>query len=164
MADIYSVIEEASEQVSELSLDLRPSMLDDLGLVSTLRWFIKRISKRADIKVKFVTMEMDERLDPNIETVLYRISQEALNNIIKHADAKHVIVRLERKQESIALYIKDDGKGFDVQKTLMDQLKGRIGLIGMQERTSIVGGSLSIQSRKGDGTVILAEIPVGIDD
>jgi signal transduction histidine kinase len=164
LADIYSVIEEASEQVSELSLDLRPSLLDDLGLVSTLRWFINRISKRANMEVKFVTMEMDERLDPNIETVLYRISQEALNNIIKHADATNVMVRLERKQESIALYIKDDGKGFDVEETLADQLKGRIGLIGMQERASIMRGSLSIQSSKGHGTVILAEMPVRIED
>jgi signal transduction histidine kinase len=71
-----------------------------------------------------------------------------------------VIVRLELKQESIALYIKDDGKGFDVEETLMDQLKGRIGLLGMQERASIVGGKLSVQSRKGHGTVILAEIPL----
>jgi signal transduction histidine kinase len=160
LANIYSVVEEASEQLTELSLDLRPSMLDDLGLVSTLRWFINRISKRAKMEVKFITMGMDERLDPNIETVLYRISQEALNNIIKHADAKHVVVHLERKQDSIAVYIKDDGKGFDVNETLVKHQGGRIGLIGMQERASIIGGSLSVQSSKGDGTRIFVEIPL----
>ncbi len=164
LADMNSIIERASEQVSELSLDLRPSLLDDLGLIPTLRWYFNKIGKRTNLEIKFESIHLDERLDPDLETVLYRISQEALNNIVKHADAKHVIVRLERKQESIAFYIKDDGKGFDVQKTLMDQLKGRIGLIGMQERASIMRGSLSIQSRKGDGTVILAEIPVGIED
>jgi signal transduction histidine kinase len=112
------------------------------------------------LEVKFERIGTGKKLDPDIETVLYRVSQEALNNIIKHAEAKHVIVRLELKQESIALYIKDDGKGFDVEEALMDYLEGRIGLLGMQERASIVGGSLSIQSRKGHGTVILAEIPL----
>jgi signal transduction histidine kinase len=164
LADMNSIIERASEQVSELSLDLRPSMLDDLGLIPTLRWYFNKIGKRTNLEIKFESIHLDERLDPDLETVLYRISQEALNNIIKHADATNVMVRLERKQDSIALYIKDDGKGFDVQKTLMDQLKGRIGLLGMQERASIMRGSLSIQSRKGHGTVILAEMPVGIED
>ena len=160
LADIHSIVDKASEQIGNLSLDLRPSMLDDLGLVPTLRWFIYKTAKRTKLEVKFETTDIGKKLDSGIETILYRVSQEALNNIIKHADAKHVIVRLELKQESIALYIKDDGKGFDVEKALMDQLEGRIGLLGMQERASIAGGNLSIQSRKGHGTVILAEIPL----
>jgi PAS domain S-box-containing protein len=160
LSDIHYLIDKASRQISELSLDLRPSMLDDLGLVPTLRWFINKTAKRTKLNVKLETIDIGKKLDSDIETVLYRVTQEAINNIVKHAEAKHVIVRLELNQESIALYIKDDGKGFDVEEALMGQVEGRIGLLGMQERAAIVRGSLSIQSRKGHGTVILAEIPL----
>jgi len=164
LTDVHSLIEQALEQVSELSLYLRPAMLDDLGLVPTLRWHLNKVGERTNMEIDFERMDPAKRLDPDVETVLYRITQEAVNNVIKHADAKHVTVRLEQKQASITLYIKDDGKGFDEKKVPSDYPKSGIGLIGMQERAGIVGGNLSIQSRKGYGTEILVEIPVGIED
>lgn len=164
LTDMHVIIERASEKINKLSLDLRPSMLDDLGLVPTLRWYFNKVTQRTKMKVAFEIVGLDMRLDSDIETVLYRISQEALNNTIKHANAKQVRVLLEHKQQLIVLCITDDGNGFDVKNTLKEYHKGRIGLFGMQERASIIGGSLDIQSRKGHGTRILAEIPVGIED
>ena len=160
LAEARSITEQASEQIGALSLYLRPLMLDDLGLVPTLRWYLNRYSKRTNVEVKFEAIDMDERLDTNVETVFYRIVQEALNNIAKHAEAKQVIVRLECKGEAIAGCIKDDGKGFDVNEILMRHPKDGIGLIGMKERAAVLGGSLSIQSRKGHGTQISVEIPL----
>jgi signal transduction histidine kinase len=140
-------------------------MLDDLGLIPTLRWHLNRFSKRTNMEVKFEMIDLDERLGADVETVLYRVVQEALNNVAKHAEAKKALVRLERKGEAIAIYIKDDGKGFDVNETLVPgDPEGGIGLLGMQERVAILGGSFNIQSRKRHGTQIIAEIPVGIDD
>ncbi len=165
LAEARSIADQASEQIRELSLYLRPSMLDDLGLVPTLRWHLNRYSKRMNVEVKLEMIDLDERLGADVETVLYRVVQEALNNVAKHAEAKTALVRLERKGEVIAIYINDDGKGFDVNETLVrGDPEGGIGLLGMQERVAILGGSFTVQSRKGHGTVILAEIPVGIDD
>jgi len=164
LADMHTTIERASEKINKLSLDLRPSMLDDLGLVPTLRWYCNKTTQRSKMEVTLQVIGPDIRLDSDIETVLYRIAQEALNNSIKYANAKRVSVLLEHKQQSIGLCITDDGKGFDVKTTLKEYHKGRIGLIGMQERASIIGGSLDIQSRRGHGTRILVEIPLRIDD
>ena len=165
LAETRSIVDQASEQIRELSLYLRPSMLDDLGLVPTLRWHLNRFSKRTNVEVKLEAIDLDERLDTNLETVLYRVVQEALNNVAKHAEAKKALVRLERKGEAIAIYIKDDGKGFDVNEILVRGApEAGIGLLGMRERVAILGGSFSIQSRKRHGTQIIAEIPVGIED
>ena len=164
LSETHSIIDQASEHIRELSLYLRPSMLDDLGLSPTLRWYLNRFIKRTNIEVKFEMIDLDERLGADLETVLYRVVQEALNNVVKHAEAKKVFVRLERKGEAITIYIKDDGKGFDVNETLRGDPDGGIGLLGMQERVVILGGSFSIQSRKRHGTQISAEIPVGFED
>ncbi len=164
LADIKSIALKSVDQLSELCLALRPSMLDDIGLIPTLRWHISKEGRRAELEIKLEIIDMDERLGQEIETVIFRIFQEALNNIIKHADAKQVILRIERKQGSITFSIKDDGKGFDIHKALTDQQDGSIGLIGMQERANIIGGNLRITSRKGHGTRILVEIPEEIDD
>jgi PAS domain S-box-containing protein len=165
LSETHSIIDQTLEQIRELSLYLRPSMLDDLGLIPTLRWHLNRFSKRTNMEVKFEMIDLDERLGADVETVLYRVVQEALNNVAKHAEAKKALVRLERKGEAIAIYIKDDGKGFDVNETLVPgDPEGGIGLLGMQERVAILGGSFNIQSRKRHGTQIIAEIPVGIDD
>ncbi len=159
LMDLNSILEEVTGQIYELSLDLRPSMLDDLGLIPTLSWYFEKAQKRTHMKIKFETIDMARKLDSDKETVFYRISQEALNNAIKHADAKNVLIRMERKQESMVLLIKDDGNGFDLEATLMRPMKDRFGLLGMQERTASVGGSIDVLSRKGHGTQIRVEIP-----
>jgi len=166
LAETYSIVDQAQEQISELSLILRPSMLDDLGLVPTLRWHLNRYRKRTDLEVKFEVIALDERLGTDVETVIYRVVQEALNNTAKHGEAKRVIVRLQHKEEAIAAYVEDDGKGFDANETLVpgDPEEGGIGLLGMRERVALLGGSFSIESHKGHGTRVSVVIPVGIDD
>ncbi|MDA3791673.1 MAG: ATP-binding protein [Desulfobacula sp.] len=136
-------------------------MLDDLGLLPTLRWHLNSFTKRTDIAVNFETIALDDRMDATIETVLYRIAQESLNNIIKHADAKKVTVHLENKGKTIALTIEDDGKGFDVNEINARRAREKkIGLLGMEERTALMGGKFLIQSQKGHGTQIFVEIPL----
>jgi two-component system sensor histidine kinase UhpB len=136
-------------------------MLDDLGLLPTLRWHLKSFRQRTKIEVNFEAIEMDERLDQDMETTLYRIIQEALNNISKHAEAKKVTVRLHRKEDLVAGYIEDDGRGFDVDEILMSkEPDAGIGLVGMDERTAVLSGSLAIESRKGHGTRISFELPL----
>ena len=161
IAEIYSLADQASEQIRELSHYLRPSMLDDLGLVPTLRWYLDVYRKRTKLDVKYELINFEERPSPEVETVIYRVVQEALNNIAKHAQAGSVLVRLERKDKEAAVFIKDNGRGFEVNEFLApDDLKGGIGLLGMQERVSILGGKFSIQSSKGHGTRISVEIPL----
>jgi len=161
IAETYSLADHASEQIRELSHYLRPSMLDDLGLVPTLRWYLDVYRKRTKLDVKYELINFEERPSPEVETVVYRVVQEALNNIVKHAQAGSVLVRLERKDKEAAVFIKDNGRGFDVNEFLApDDLKGGIGLLGMQERVSILGGKFSIQSSKGHGTRISVEIPL----
>ena len=161
IAEIYSLADQASEQIRELSHYLRPSMLDDLGLVPTLRWYLDVYRKRTKLDVKYELINFEERPSPEVETVIYRVVQEALNNIVKHAQAGSVLVRVERKDKEAAVFIKDNGRGFEVNEFLApDDLKGGIGLLGMQERVSILGGKFSIQSSKGHGTRISVEIPL----
>jgi len=161
IAEIYSLADQASEQIRELSHYLRPSMLDDLGLVPTLRWYLDVYRKRTNLDVKYEPINFEERPSPEVETVIYRVVQEALNNIVKHAQAGSVLVRVERKDKEAAVFIKDNGRGFEVNEFLApDDLKGGIGLLGMQERVSILEGKFSIQSSKGHGTRISVEIPL----
>ncbi len=144
----------------QLSLDLRPTMLDDLGLVPTLRWYIKNFSKRLDIDSDFEAVGLEEKLSPPIETAFYRIVQEALNNIAKHAQADRVEVSLLKRDSRIYASIQDNGKGFDLEKVLHPEAPERgFGIVGIQERVSLLGGRLEIQSRPGFGTLISVEIP-----
>jgi PAS domain S-box-containing protein len=161
IAEIYSLADQASEQIRELSHYLRPSMLDDLGLVPTLRWYLDVYRKRTNLDVKYEPINFEERPSLEVETVIYRIVQEALNNIVKHAQAGSVLVRVERKDKEAVVFINDNGRGFEVNEFLApDDLKGGIGILGMQERVSILGGKFSIQSSKGHGTSISVEIPL----
>ena len=156
-----SFIDHASDQMHELSHNLRPSILDDLGLVPTVRWHLNRFGQMTDIEAKFEAVDLDERLDQATETALYRIVQESLNNITKHAEAKKVLVRLQRKGDAVAAYIEDDGKGFDMNEiSLQKTPETGIGLMGMQQRAHMIGGILTIDSHKGHGTRISIEAPL----
>jgi len=141
-------------------MDLRPTMLDDMGLIPTLRWYTQNFSHRQNIYSHFQAIGFGEKLPPEIETAFYRIIQEALNNIGKHAEADHVEIALERKDSIISASITDNGKGFDLNKVLHPESPERgFGIIGMQERVSFLGGQIDIQSRPGFGTRIHIEVP-----
>jgi len=116
LAETSMLADQMLQHIRELSHDLRPTMLDELGLLPTLRWYISRFARRLDIKVEFETFGLEDRLAAEIETVLYRIVQEALTNIARHAQARRLFLHLERTPLRVIAVIEDDGIGFDVQR------------------------------------------------
>jgi signal transduction histidine kinase len=156
LAETIQLNDRTLDQVRELALGLRPSLLDDLGLVPALRWYVNRYAKRLGIEVELETIHFEERAASETETVLYRVVQEALTNVARHAEASRVRVRLARHESTIAVTIEDDGKGFDRQAIGAER---GTGLLGIQERVALLGGSSDIQSSPGQGTRLSAEIP-----
>ena len=151
----------ALDQVRTLSLDLRPSMLDDLGLVPALRWYVDRQARQAGFEGQVLAMELDERLPPELEVTCFRVAQEALTNIARHVEARQVSVTVRRTDTEVELIVKDDGKGFDVEQALAEAAAGTsMGLLSMQERVHLAGGRLTIRSQAGQGTEIRARFPV----
>lgn len=159
LVEASTLTDQTLEQVRELSLNLRPPMLDDLGLAPTLRWYIKQYAKRLNIETKFEVHGLAERLPPELETALYRVAQEALTNVARHAQASRVQLRLERKGSTIIASIEDNGQGFDVAKVISREAAvNGTGLLGMRERITLLGGHLDIHSRPGHGTQLLVKI------
>ena len=149
-------------EVDFLAWELRPSVLDDLGLVVALDKFVQEWSGHYRILAEFHTSGLGKkRLQPDIEINLYRIAQEALNNIVKHAKANQVGVLLELVNDDVTLIVEDDGKGFEPsdKEDLTADDRG-MGLLGMRERAALIGGTLEIESAPGEGTTIFARIPV----
>ena len=161
LVEAYSLTLRTLEQVRLLSLDLRPAMLDDLGLVPALRSYVGRYTRRTGIEVAFEAIGMEEQLSPEMETALYRIVQEALTNVARHAQAQSIRLRLERKACAVAVVVQDDGRGFDVEETReSNPSDSGVGLIGIEERVHALGGKLGIFSRPGQGTVLSVEMPL----
>ncbi len=161
LKESIKIVDGALEQVRNLSLDLRPSLLDDLGLEAALRWYIDRQAQWAGFKVELVTHLQVPRLSPDLETVCFRVTQEAMTNIVRHAQASHVYVDLHQYKQELHLIIRDDGKGFDVHAAQERAIRGSsLGLLGMQERVSFAGGKIEILSTPKKGTEILASFPI----
>jgi signal transduction histidine kinase len=137
-------------------------MLDDLGLVPTVRWYVQRYAERSNISVQFELPEFEQRLDTNIETALYRVLQEAFTNVARHAQATEILLRLDRTPSEVVAYVEDNGIGFDVA-TIMDVEKNQAGagLLGMRERVTLLGGTLTISSEPGAGTQLYLAVPLG---
>lgn len=149
------------EQIRELSFRLRPAMLDDLGLVPTLRWYLKRYEKRVNLAVSLEVSGLNERLPVEIETALYRISQEALTNVTRHAQANQVQLTIQRYKTGVSFEIKDDGCGFDLEQVFGQEAPtSGTGLLGMRERIVLLGGVFKVNSAPGAGTQVLIEIPL----
>ena len=161
LAEARSLAAQADERVSELALDLRPYMLDDLGLASALRWYVNRYAKRWDIEVEMEVIGLEERPTPEVETALYRVVQEALTNVAKHAQATRVRIRLDRKESAVVAIVEDDGQGFDVETIAGPSAPERgAGLLGIRERAHSLAGTLSIESTPGQGTRLAIEVPL----
>ncbi|MBU0704992.1 MAG: GAF domain-containing protein [Chloroflexi bacterium] len=160
--DLKLVVALALDEVHSLALELRPSVLDDLGLVPALTRYAQSCPVRLGFQVDFVTSGMnDQRLPPEVETTLYRITQEALTNVARHADANQVSVLLQRRRGTIILVIEDDGEGFDVAQVMASlEKQDRLGLYGVEERASLVGGKMIVESSPNTGTTITVEIPL----
>ena len=155
------VVERAMKQVRDLSLDLRPSVLDDFGLVPALEWFLERVGQRAGWKTTLVTEPKEMRPPALIETACFRVAQAALTNTLRHASATHVRVEIREQARQLDLTIQDDGAGFDVPAALERTRRGAsLGLLSMQERAWLVGGRIDINSQPGQGAIIHVVFPL----
>lgn len=149
------------DEINKLIYELRPSLLDDLGLVAAARWLAENNLETVGIKVDFRTVGKEKRLPSQLETTLFRVIQEAVTNITRHAGAKNTSISLQFKRSMIRVSIKDDGKGFDVEEAITSRDRPRgLGLLGMKERVELAKGTLSLRSRAGYGTQISIEIPL----
>ena len=147
------ILEDALQQVRRLALALRPSMLDDLGLGPALRWLAGQSATRSEFEITLNIPVLEPRLPPEMETACFRIVQEALTNIARHASAKHVTINLQREDHAVTLSVQDDGCGFDLAAAQARAIGGgSLGVLGMQERAMLVGGRLDISSTLGQGS------------
>jgi PAS domain S-box-containing protein len=150
------------KEVHHLALELRPTALDDLGLHTALVNYVEEWSERSGVGVDFHSTGLDgKRLPSPIETALYRIVQEGLTNVLKHAQAQRVSLILQRSRDQVQAILEDNGRGFDAEAVMGSwRTQGRLGLLGMRERVALVGGTLTIESTPGRGTTIFARIPL----
>ena len=157
LARLREQVVSALQDVRRLAVELRPAVLDDFGLVPALERLTDAFAEQSDVRVDFHSALGEKRLPSEVETTLYRVVQESLTNIVKHANAQHVSVSLARRATTAAAVIEDDGDGFDPRAVREEG----VGLLGMRERLSFVDGRLEIESRPGVGTTIVAEVPLG---
>ena len=161
MEETRSLVHQTLRAIRNLSIDLRPSALDDLGLVPALRWYLKEYQQKCKVEVEFSASSFKERLPPEIETTIYRIVQEALTNTAKYAQATKVRVCVAESEEGVRATVTDDGKGFDAQTLLKLPWQERgLGLAGMHERAALLDGALLIDTEPGRGTSIAVTIPL----
>ena len=160
LARTQQLVRQSVDTVHRFARELRPTVLDDLGLIPAMRTFIKDFSKRTRIPVHFEAFAGVERLDDTQRTVLYRVIQSALANVDKHSTANEASVSIRDARGTIRTEIHDNGKSFDVGRVLLAKRHKRLGLLGSRERVEMVGGTFEVQSSPGHGTTICAEIPI----
>ncbi|MFA4836340.1 MAG: PAS domain S-box protein [Dehalococcoidia bacterium] len=147
--------------VKRLSQDLRPATLDRLGLLPALKWLTSKVSEHSGLSTTVKVVGKERRFTHEVELVMFRITQEALRNVEKHAKATRAEVRVEFEEKRTRVTIKDDGKGFEPPRSVADLPRfGKLGLAGMEERAQLLGGTISITSEVGNGTSVVAELPV----
>lgn len=155
------IVEETLDRVRNISLDLRPLILDDLGLIAAVRWYISRASQLAGFTVHFESNIEDRELSPELETVLFRVAQEALTNVVRHSRASRVTVEINVREGKVVLIVKDNGVGFELPRTeVRSDSAQSLGLLGMRERVGLVGGKIEIESVPSYGTSIKAVFPL----
>ena len=155
VASLRELVVSTLQDVRRLAVELRPTALDDFGLATAVERLAGTFREHTGMRVDFEAQLGENRLPTEVETTLYRIVQEALANIVKHADASHVSILLTRSDRTVAAVVEDDGRGFDGDATRDDVL----GIVGMRERVGLVGGRLRVESTVGSGTTVAAEVP-----
>jgi signal transduction histidine kinase len=156
LAELRELVVTALQDVRRLAVELRPAVLDDFGLVAALERLTEAFTEQTGIRVDFRSALGEKRLPPEVDTALYRVVQESLTNIVKHANAHSVSISLARRDSAVAAVIEDDGGGFD-QRVVRE---GGVGLLGMRERLALLDGRLEIETRPGAGTTLVAEVPL----
>ena len=163
LAESLTTTQQTLRQVRDLSLDLRPSLLDDLGLGAALRWYLERQGQRMGFTIALDDDLADVRYPASVETTCFRVAQEAITNVIRHANAQRVRVTVRRDLGELHLVVEDDGSGFDVTAARERASRGySMGLLGMEERATLAGGHLDIESQPGTGTRVRARFPIGV--
>ena len=159
IANTQRLVGQSIDVVHRFARDLRPALLDDLGLIPALRSYLRELADRKDLPIRFTAFPGVEAMDSIRRTILYRVAQEALTNVVRHARARHAIVRILKIPGAVRLEIHDDGKSFKAERTLAAMRGGRLGLLGMRERVEMLGGRFAIISAPGKGTTVRADIP-----
>ena len=161
IAECVETTRHALERVRQLSFSLRPLQLDDLGLVAALRSHLDRQAAISGLAPHFQADAVPSRIAPEIEIACFRVAQEAINNALRHAGARNLWLRLNTSGEHLELSVRDDGKGFDLEAARKRGAAGAsLGLVGMEERLALAGGSLEVRSSPGEGTLLLAIFPL----
>jgi signal transduction histidine kinase len=154
------LVEKSVDIVHQFARELRPAVLDDLGLIPALHSYLKSFMARTGVQARFTAFAGVEKLDLARRTVLYRAAQEALTNVARHAKASRVEVSIQKFHNQARMEIKDDGKSFAVERILRTKGNGRLGLLGMRERVEMVGGIFGVESAPGQGTTVRVEVPL----
>ena len=158
--DTQQLVQESVEIVQRFARELRPTVLDDVGLIPALHTFMKSFREQTGIRASLSAFAGVEELIGERRTVLFRIAQEALTNVARHAQASETEVSIQKLDGTIRMTVKDDGKGFSAERRLHAKKRKRLGLLGMSERLEMVGGTLIVESVPGKGTAIIAQIPL----
>jgi signal transduction histidine kinase len=153
---VRELVVQALQDVRALAVELRPAALDDFGLVPAVERLAETFAERSGIATVVEAGLGEERLPPEVETVLYRLIQEALTNVVKHAAATRVNIVLTRREAGVGAVVEDDGSGFDTENVREDAL----GLLGMRERLALLDGTLTVESGDGGGTALVAFVPL----
>jgi signal transduction histidine kinase len=161
-AGSISLVDGAIARMRDLAHDLRPPMLDELGLSASLRWYVEREARRAGLEYQFADAPPGVRPSPGVEVTCFRVAQEAVTNVIRHAHARRIEVELRVAGGALELEVRDDGRGFDVGEAQRRATRGGSqGLLSMQERVALAEGSLEIDSAPGRGAAVRARFPLG---
>jgi len=159
IARAQRLVESSVNAVHRFARELRPAVLDDLGLIPALHTYSRNLAERKKLRIKMTAFGGVEALGGAERTALFRVAQEALNNVVRHAHASAISIKIVRIADKIRMEIGDNGQSFPVRKTLLATNNKRLGLVGMRERLEMVGGKLAIESTPGHGTTVRAEIP-----
>ncbi len=159
ISDTQTLLGQTMDSVHRFARELRPAMLDDLGLLAALRSYLKAFAERTGLQVHFKASAETEKLDDEQKTAVFRVTQESLNNVAKHAQATQVTATLRQVKNGIRMQITDNGKAFDVERQLCAKGEQRLGLLGMQERVRLIDGRFEIKSTPGKGTTVSVEVP-----
>lgn len=161
---LQGIATQTLDEVHRLAVELRPNVLDDLGLVAAIEHYLQECGQRTGLSVDFAAVGVDElRLIPAAETATYRIVQAAITNVIQHAQATHLSVLLKRRGKHLVIVVEDDGRGFDVAATHARSLEARLGLAGMQERAALLKADLTFETAPGTGTAVFLEVPIDLN-
>ena len=161
ISDTIELVDRLVQRIRDLSLDLRPPLLDEMGLVPALKGYLETQAQRSGVEIEVHGAGFMEKLPPEVEIVAFRVAQEAVTNVLRHASARRAVVTINRRGGWLEIEVEDDGKGFDVRSTMEEPATGKIlGLLGMQERVRMLDGEFEIESTPGTGTRVRVRLPL----